>query len=115
MILHPTNEEMFNKITETISHRLDELSDEISRQLKLWGIEFDDKNTANDWVAFIIYYLGQGSYSGRKELYSPEKFQVNFKKAAALCLSAIVAVDRNGDCAPRHYEGLKNAGAKTDK
>lgn len=85
---------------------------ERERQEKLWGNKFDDKNTANDWVAFVIHYLGYGSYSGRKELYNPEKFKKNLIKAATICIAAADAIDRNGNCAPRHYENLPKSGAK---
>lgn len=102
-----------NKLSETIIARTEEVEEEVSRQLKLWGTSFDDKNTANDWAAYVLYYVGQASYAGRKEKYSPQKFQENLKKAAALCISAIVAIDRNGNCAPRHYEDLPNSGATT--
>ncbi len=99
---------------ELIIATCEELEEEVSRQLKLWGTDFDDKNTANDWVAYITNYVAAGAYAGRKEKYSSEKFQECLKKAAALCVSAIVAIKRNGDCAPRHYEGLKNSGAETN-
>lgn len=93
---------------------LDELMDERMRQQELWGVKFDNKNTANDWAAYICNYVASGAYSGRQEKYSPEKFRECLKKAAMLCIAAIEAIDRNGDCAPRHYEGLPNAGAKNN-
>ena len=96
---------------ERLVKTTDDIHQEVLRQVELWGTEFDDKNTANDWVSYILYYLGQASYSGRKEQYNPEKFKENMRKAAALCVSAIVAVERNGDCAPRHYEDLPRSGA----
>jgi len=89
-----------------------EIGYEVLRQLDLWGCGFDDKNTANDWVAYICNYVANGAYSGRQSQYTPERFKEHLKKAAALCVSAILAIDRNGDCAPRHYEGLPRAGAK---
>lgn len=92
-----------------------EIESEVIRQLELWGTKFDDKNTANDWAAYIMNYVSKATYSGRKEEYSPEKFKENIKKAAAICVSAIAAVERNGDCAPRHYENLPNSGAKTNE
>ena len=94
---------------------LDEIFSERLRQMRLWGNDFDDKNTANDWTAFICFYVSSGAYSGRQEKYSPEKFRGCLKKASTLCLAAIEAIDRNKDCAPRHYEKLPNAGAKISK
>ena len=92
---------------------LDSVENAVERQIKLWGAEFDDKNTANDWVAYICHYVAKGAYCGRKYGYSPEKFRKHLITTAAMFISAIAAIDRNKDCAPRHYEGLKNAGAKT--
>lgn len=100
------------KINWTPALVANEILAEVERQLKLWGTDFDDKNTANDWGQYIIHYLGKATYSGREEEYSPEKFVTNMKKAAGLCISAILAVERNGDCAPRHYEKLPRSGAK---
>jgi len=97
---------------EQINDAVIGIVNEVKRQLELWGTDFDDKNTANDWAAYIIAYIGKATYTGRDEVYSPEKFITNMKKAASLCLSAIFAVKRNGDCAPRHYEKLPRAGAK---
>lgn len=109
------NEEMFSAQEEEIIATVEDVEGEAFRQLKLWGTEFDDKNTANDWVAFICNFVASGAYVGRQEKYTPEKFQKHLKKAAALCISAIVTIARNGDCAPRHYEDLPNAGATTNE
>lgn len=84
---------------------------ERARQQKLWGNEFDDKNTANDWAAYISNYVNAGAYLGRQDKYSPERFREHLVKAATLCIAAIEAIDRNGNCAPRHYEDLPRAGA----
>jgi len=112
------NTEMFdfdedtNNLLITI---LEEIDKEVSRQIKLWGFDFDDKNTANDWCSYICNYVAAGAYAGRNEEYTPEKFRKNLKKAACLCISAMLTIDRNGDCAPRHYERLPNSGAKTNE
>ena len=104
---------MFNEQEEMLIAIVEDIEGETFNQLKLWGTDFDDKNTANDWVAYITNYLASGAYSGRKELYTPEKFKGALVKAAALCVSAIASINRNGDCAPRHYEDLPNSGATT--
>lgn len=93
---------------------IDDLKMEVLRQLELWGVDFDDKNTANDWAAYICRYVTEGAYIGRRTLYTPVRFREYLKKAAALCISAMAAIDRNGDCAPRHYEGLPGAGSKKE-
>lgn len=89
-----------------------EIAEERARQVKLWGNDFDDKNTANDWVAYILNYVAVGAYCGRQDKYSPERFREHLLKAATLCVAAVEAIDRNGGCAPRHYEDLPRAGAK---
>lgn len=94
---------------------LDEVFSERMRQMRLWGNDFDDKNTANDWASYIMNYVAKGAYAGRQETYTPAKFRECLKKAATLCIAAMEAIDRNGDCAPRHYEGLPNSGAKSDE
>ena len=85
---------------------------ERGRQTKLWGDDFDDKNTANDWAAYISNYVNSGAYSGRQNKYTSERFRKHLLEAATLCVAAVDAIDRNGDCAPRHYEGLPGAGSK---
>jgi len=90
------------------------LEAEVKQQLRLWGTEFDDKNTANDWVAYICRYVAEGAYGGRQNKYTPERFKEHLIKAASLCISAIITIERNKDCAPRHYEGLPRAGSKEE-
>ena len=89
-----------------------EIAEERVRQVKLWGNDFDNKNTANDWAAYICNYVTSGAYAGREAKYTPEGFRTCLLKAATLCVAAVEAIDRNGDCAPRHYEDLPRAGAK---
>ena len=88
-----------------------QVTNEVRRQIELWGTDFDDKNTANDWCAFICDYVAAGACQGREDKYTPARFETHLIKAAALCVSAIAAIRRNGDCAPRHYENLPRAGA----
>ena len=83
---------------------LSAIGDERDRQTQLWGDAFDDKNTANDWVAYICHYVSEGAYDGRAGKYTPEHFRDNLMKAATLCVAAIQAIERNGQCAPRHYD-----------
>ena len=91
---------------------LDDIKAEVLRQLELWGTEFDDMNTANDWCAYICRYASDGAYDGGKGQYTPERYEKYLKKVAAICVSAILTIKRNGDCAPRHYEGQVGAGSK---
>jgi len=100
--------------TLTASNIIDGLISERLRQQQLWGNKFDDKNTANDWASYICNYVSTGAYSGRQAQYTPQRFREHLLKAATLCIAAIEAIDRNGDCAPRHYENLSRAGAKKE-
>ena len=81
-----------------------EISEERERQDALWGTEFDDKNTPNDWLAYIVRYVAEGGYYGRLEQYDPQQFRDFLIKAAALCVAAVEAYERNGGFPPRHYE-----------
>jgi len=65
-----------------------------------WGEEFDNKNTLNDWGAYIGVYLGRATDMSA----SKEAQRSNMVKVAALSVAALEAFDRNGQFAPRHYE-----------
>lgn len=97
-----------NKFDELLEKICDEIVDERQRQHNLWGNDFDDKNTANDWVAYICRYVSEGAYDGRKAQYTSERFRKHLVKAATICVAAIEAIDRNGDCAKRHYDKKGN-------
>lgn len=88
----------------SVSKIVDNVENEVIRQLKLWGTDFDDKNTANDWVAYITRYVAEGAYDGRGGNYTPERFRKHLIKAAAICVSAIETIDRNGELTARHYD-----------
>lgn len=65
-----------------------------------WGHKFDDKNTANDWLAYIAGYLG-------KALTRPwdrGTFFTGLVKVAALCVAALETLDRNNGFPKRHYD-----------
>lgn len=65
-----------------------------------WGTTFDDKNTANDWVAYISNYLGKSVTLPWDE----EIFHCNMVKVAALAVAALESLDRNNGMPPRHYD-----------
>lgn len=73
------------------------------RQDNLWGDEFDQKNTYNDWHVYVARYISHAMRSNAQD------YQMNMVKAAAICQAAVLMIDRYGKCAPRHYE---RAGAK---
>ena len=74
------------------------------RQSQLWGMDFDQLNTPNDWATFITYYASRAAYDGRDRKCTPQSFRDNMKKVAALAQSAMIMIDLMDRCAPRHYE-----------
>ena len=89
-----------------------EVQIERERQIRLWGIEFDAKNTPNDWAAYIINYVAKATYAGRHEQFTNEQFRASMLKVSALAQGAVLMIDLNGKCADRHYEELPAAGAR---
>jgi hypothetical protein len=70
----------------------------------LWGTEFDDKNTANDWASYLMIYAGRAVEMDRTtRLFNPIRFRTDMLKVAGLAISAIQTLDRNG-IAKRHYD-----------
>ena len=84
---------------------LTDILKERERQQELWGNDFDDLNTANDWVAYICRYVSEGAYNGREKNYTVERFREHLIKAMAICCAAIETIDRNdGKLIHRHYD-----------
>ena len=72
------------------------------RQDGLWGIAFDDSNTAFDWVAYITKFAGKSltrpfSWTGFREC---------MIKVAALAVAAIEACDRASE--REHCDNVAN-------
>lgn len=65
-----------------------------------WGVEFDDRNTLNDWVTFSSMY----AHDAAKIKTPSEQVRPLLVKAAGLLISAIERLDANGSFAPRHYD-----------
>lgn len=72
------------------------ISAERGRQSK-WPKEFDDANTPNDWVVYIVKYLGRSVKSFAEDV---ADFRGNILKVATLC----VAILEREEYAPRHYD-----------
>jgi hypothetical protein len=84
--------EFLNALTEVESEKL--------YQAK-WGDDFDSKNTPNDWVSYIVKYLGQSVTLP----WDAKQFRTQLIKTATLCLSAVEWCDKtNGNMAKRHYD-----------
>jgi len=77
-----------------------EINSELEYSNKKWGTEFDNKNTSNDWVAYITHQVGKAVTLSLNRY----EFEVRMKKVAGLAISAIEASRRNGGPAPRHYD-----------
>jgi hypothetical protein len=78
------------------SEVFDLIAGERAYQNKKWGTEFDNKNTPNDWIAYIAIYLGKAVTFP----WNREAFRTAILKVAALA----VAVLEREDYAPRHYD-----------
>ena len=75
---------------------LQEISNERERQLLLWGNIADNKNTRNDWAAYICRYASDGAYNGKNNQFNEMHFRECLIKVAAICVAAIEAIDRLG-------------------
>ena len=64
-----------------------EILHERERQIAQWGgVQHDDRNGPNDWIAFICYHSAKGSYKG--------DFRKQMIRVAALAVAAIEWFDR---------------------
>ena len=75
-----------------------EIKGERARQESLWGAVFDDKNTLDNWIAFITAYCGKAWSAG-----SPKKVRYRLLQVAAIAVAACEAYDRNDGFPPSHY------------
>ncbi len=69
---------------------------ERQHQDEKWGREFDDKNTPNDWVAYLTLYVGKAVTMP----WDRAHFRNAVLKVAAICF----AILEREDYAPRHYD-----------
>ena len=87
------------KFQETQDNIIKELKEERIYQDEKWGPEFDNINNINDWVSYMITYLGRAT--DIKEVENQRKF---IKKATAIGLAALETFDRNGKFVRRRYD-----------
>jgi hypothetical protein len=64
-----------------------------------WGRDFDDKNTTNDWAAYIVQYLGNVI----KMPYDKQTVRKGMLKVATLAVAALERIDSD-TVAKRHYD-----------
>src|SRR5574341_470053 len=81
----------------------DQIEDERDYQDAQWGTEFDDRNTANDWVTYITQYASRAGVMN----VTPDDFEQAMVKVAALAVAAIETSQRNSGPAARHYDAGK--------
>ena len=96
---------------EKLQKVLDEIFEERIYQDTQWGVEFDDSNTLNDWIAYVNIYLANAANMKTPPISQREKVL----KAATILVAAIEAFDRNNQFAPRHYEKRVPAGTRPCK
>lgn len=71
--------------------------DERERQDEIWGVEFDKKNTPNDWISYITRYTGKAVTGPGFDVH---EFRKNLIIVAALCFAAL----EQDAYAARHYD-----------
>jgi len=67
-----------------------------------WGTDFDDKNTLDNWIRYIVSYSGRAADT----TVVPSQQRRDMMKVAALAVAACEAFDRNNGFPPRHYEDI---------
>ena len=77
-----------------------EIEAERAYQDSKWGIEFDDKNTINDWVTYLNIYAAAATKIGQ----SKAAQRAQLLKVATLAVATLETFDRNDGFAPRHYD-----------
>ncbi len=82
----------------------EEINKERDYQDQKWGVEFDDRNTLNDWATYINIYLGHAA--DMNNIDDPDKQRLFLLKVASLAVAALETLDRNNGFAPRHYESV---------
>ena len=79
---------------------------ELATALEKWGADFDNKNTPNDWAAYVCRYVGEAIKMNRQtKRFDAERFKSNMEKAAGLAIAALLAFRRlDGRLPKRHYD-----------
>jgi hypothetical protein len=91
------DEKFFDELVEVIRK-------ERKRQNEMWGNEFDDKNTINDWGIYIHRYVAKATKMRELDDDHEQAFRVNVMKAITIGFAALEAQARNDGMPPRHYD-----------
>ena len=86
-----------------MSTALNDIVIERERQKQIGTASFDEKNTRNDWVAYVSTYVGRASDAVRNKR-EFQDFRANMVKAAAVALAAVEAFDAGYACGPETEE-----------
>jgi hypothetical protein len=78
----------------------EDIEKERDHQEQKYGTDFDSRNTANDWAAYVCKYVGDVVLMGG----TPEDIRKCFLKAASVCVAAMENFDARGSFPPRHYD-----------
>ena len=73
---------------------VEEIKTEVNRALGSLPEGYEDKNTDNDYIAYINAYTGRAARGVLRNERDEQDFRSNMIKAAGLCISAIVAHDK---------------------
>jgi hypothetical protein len=87
---------------KTIEQLNDSVLQEVLRARKQWGMQFDLKNTLNDWASYVNIYMSKATTMGA----SQSEVITNLRKATGLALSALYHAE-NDLLAPRHYDSAQ--------
>ncbi len=79
----------------------EQILEELEYQKSRWSQDFDDKNTLNDWVAYIVEYATKASSFENVNNYDAQ--ETALIKTAALCFAALIQGSSRG-WNPRHYD-----------
>ena len=93
-----------HKLKKETARIFNEINEEMDKAQKKWGGDsFDDKNTQNDWIAYITRYAGNAL---QLDSNSPV-FRESMIKVAGLAIRAVEQFDK-GKIADRHYDEPRN-------
>lgn len=103
----PTLDEFFGpgaEAAESEVYHLEGIFEEIVKEREYqetkWGTDFDDKNTVNDWAAYIASYTSKATLIGAAK----SEQRTALLKVASLAVAALQTFDRNGGFAGRHFD-----------
>ena len=80
-----------NKEQLVLDNIITDIEEELINSQNKWGVDFDNKNTADDWAAFIVRYLGQAISLPLNTV----DFRNKMIKVAALAIASLETLARN--------------------